>query len=114
MITVPKWLCRALSWLPIPLRPTALEFIIRLEMSFDTVFKRDQFPWYDIDRDATDFTAGQVHHWILEQLRALNKPIPHSSWRKVKCVLSDMSGQPPASIHSHTYVQRDLHVFEGG
>lgn len=109
----PNWLCRALSSI-FPLRPGFTDLLFRLERSFRVKLDGNAFPWKDVDIDRADFTAGQLHDWIRDQLRRQGRPVPSGSWRRVKAVLVDGAGVAPSEVRPESFVQRDLRYFEGG
>jgi hypothetical protein len=109
----PNWLCRALSSI-FPLCPSFRDLVFRLERSFLDKFDGNAFPWKDVDIDRADFTAGQLHEWMRDQLRRQGRPVPHSSWHRVQAVLVDGTGANPSLVRLEAYVQRDLRYFEGG
>ncbi len=112
LITRPKWLCPALSWMHLPLRPTVMDLLVPIEMSFGAKLRREEFPWRAVEVDAADFTAGELHEWVCSQLRTLGKPVPFSSWHRIQRILAHLTGFEPRLVCRASYIQRDLRFFE--
>jgi hypothetical protein len=57
-----------------------------------------------------DITAGQIHDRLCELLREQGRPVPFSSWRRVKKVLHDALGVAPSAIKRDSWLVHDLNA----
>ncbi|MEX0717933.1 MAG: hypothetical protein WD066_15165 [Planctomycetaceae bacterium] len=55
-----------------------------------------------------DFTAGALHDWICEECRRAGRPVPTSSWTRVKLTLAEVLLIAPHEIRRDSRLVRDL------
>ena len=97
-----------------PLAPELLDLVFWLERSFGVKLDRKEFLRVFGQREPVDFTAGELHDWVCEEIWRKGKTVPFSSWHRVQRVLFDLTGKLPQSIRRGSYIDRDLGYFEGG
>jgi hypothetical protein len=86
----------------------ALDICFRLEKSFGIRKIKSS----DFDRlfegGKADFSAGELHEWVMMICREAHVKVPPSSWHRVQFVLARALGKSPKIIRRETLVIRDL------
>ncbi|MDB5325759.1 MAG: hypothetical protein JWM57_1328 [Phycisphaerales bacterium] len=85
-----------------------LDFTFRIEKSFhvklDLRDAWDRLP----RRTPPDWTAGELHDWVMHLCSERGAAVPPSSWHRVQLVLVDVTGKSPKLIRRGTFVIREL------
>ncbi|MBC7783255.1 MAG: hypothetical protein H7144_05395 [Burkholderiales bacterium] len=85
-----------------------LDFTFRIEKAFHIRIERrdawDRLP----RRKPIDWTAGELHDWVVQLCVDRDVPVLYSSWHRVQLVLVDVTGKSPMLIHPGTFVVREL------
>jgi hypothetical protein len=113
LIAAANWLSRMLAHFPL-LRPDLGDLLMHVGICFGVRLSQDAFPWPRAGIDDSDFTAGELHDWACQQLRAQGKAVPDDSWHRLQAKLSDITGVQTDLVQPKSLIQRDLHYFEGG
>ena len=105
-----------------------LDITFRLEESFEVRLQRvdllfaersspptassgdDAIPVVDYQpvRQRWDITAGEIHDRLCAILREQDRPVPFSSWRRVKKCLYEATGASPELITRNSWRVEDL------
>lgn len=84
-----------------------LDFNFRLEKQFDIRLTSAIWTeWFPSPR--RDITAGEVHESICKVLIAQGKPIPPSSWHRVKLCVARTAGKSPLLVNPQSLLRADL------
>jgi len=49
-----------------------------------------------------------MHDWVVRLCVDQNVPVAHSSWNRVKMVLTDVTGKSPRLIRRETWIVKEL------
>jgi hypothetical protein len=86
-----------------------LDITFRLEKAFSIKLPRG---WHEGMPFTTtpkfDLRAGDLHDHVCHHLRRANRPVPHSSWTRVKLVLANALGAHPSIIRREKWLAADL------
>lgn len=85
-----------------------LDIVFRLERQFSVKLKLAALGPHFCRRTPPDLSAGELHDWVVAQCVAQGKPVPHSSWRRVKVVLLDAIAARPSTVRRDSLLRADL------
>lgn len=87
-----------------------LDMSFRIEKEFGIRLSADQFTKIAIPRENEfwDLCAGDLHNLICRELRARSKPVPFSSWNRVRLLLARVGSIDPRMITRESRLYRDL------
>ena len=55
-----------------------------------------------------DLTVGDLHEWVCEELRSQGRPVPYSSWRRLKRCISEALGVHMKEFRPQSRWRQDL------
>lgn len=87
-----------------------VDMIFRAEKSFGVELHSRDFARFLQASDVRDPTAGDFHQWVCESCRTEGKPVPHSSWNRVKIIIVASTGVNPSTIRKQSRLHADLGV----
>lgn len=87
-----------------------LDITFRAEKQFGVKLRMRDFVRLNCIPATRDPTAGELHDWICQACRAAGKPVPHSSWHRVKRIIVDATGLSPSVIRKDSLLSADLGI----
>lgn len=84
-----------------------LDFTLQIEMLFGVEIGETDLPKL-VRSSATDWTAGELHAWVVRICHDRGIPVPPSSWTRVKLALARVTNQSPRIIQPGTWVIKEL------
>lgn len=85
-----------------------LDVSFRVERVFGVSPRGEHYNQLCLQHDPPDFTAGELHDLICKLCRAEGKPVPYSSWSRLRLVLVDTLGVNPSQVLKDARIIRDL------
>ena len=80
----------------------------RLERVFEVELRPADFQHLWTDRRVADLTAGELHEVICAKLRSQGRPVPFSSWNRVRRELAEALAISPFAIRRSSWLLADL------
>jgi hypothetical protein len=87
-----------------------IDMTFRAERQFGIKSRLEEFAKVSPKDEKYRLTAGDFHAWVCTACREQGKPVPHSSWNRVKIVIVDAAGVTPSIIRKSSRLYDDLGV----
>jgi hypothetical protein len=85
-----------------------LDIIFRLEKAFGIKIPRNVLFEESWDWRRRDVRVGELHEQLCRRLREAGRPVPHSSWHRVKVCVAESLGVELRKINRESWLFREL------